>query len=569
MWTGFGHQRWFLFFVLILCHVSSKESNLPELNDTDDIGSAKGQIHVVTTTECNGHYFEFQSLALKYTFEKVYPGGYITRVVSCKRADLLEEEDMEMMDTLVVPSWAEHPITHDVYSPYNRPVGLMFWLAERKPAAEWTLIVDPDMLFRQPFQFDLASIPDGVAMSSGYTYLKGVRNELADRHIGHIAPRDDSYGGPIGRRADQAGAFYFIRTRDLLTIAPLWLKYTEDVRNDPNAWNLTGDQYVKPGGRAWISEMYGYVFAAAAAGIWHRVDSTMQYYPSYSPKDIPILTHYGLRMNLGNYTFDKHDHFMFQSFFCPPWNLEAGRQERENKGLFPHPPSPDEIETKDPRKRYGQLMIIETINVLNQALCDRHRRKCPSSTQLTAECAKVDDIAASLKKEFDELHKAQQICHDDNKRCAFWAANEECQKNWKYMIENCRASCHHCRRFIPPDKIQKAKEIEHWSEIKSRQEDDDVPFRIELEMIRCSKLSRKQLNSDVGCSWLIAKGFADLEKFADLSPMSPADLIVTDFGEYSSEYFAWSSAVLLLLVVLIFGVRQGRRLWRPKPFKVS
>ena len=522
---------------------------------------------------------------MKYTFDRVYPGGNITRIVSCDRKDLLEKEDMELMDTLVVPSWTEHPITKDVYSPYNRPVGLMFWLAERKPTAEWTLIVDPDMLFRQPFQLDLASIPDGLAMSSGYNFLKGVLNELADRHIGHIEPRDDTYGGPRGRRADRAGSFFFIRTKDLLEVAPLWLKYTEDVRNDPNAWNLTGDAYVKPGGRAWISEMYGYVFAAAASGIWHRIDPTIQYYPSYQPKDIPALTHYGLKMRLGNYTYDKHNHLMFQSFACPPWNLDAGRHEKENKGLFPHPPSPDQIESKHPRERYGLLMIIETINVLNQALCDRHRRKCPSSTQLTVECAKVDDIAASVKKEFDELHRENQLCYDADERCAFWASRGECQNTWQYMEDNCRVSCGQCRQFIPLDRVRKAKEID--PEIELRQNDNNVPLKkeidpqielrqndngvllkIEPEMIRCSKLSRKDLVKDVECSMFIVKGFLDLERFADPLPLPPA-VSATSFGEYSSEYFAWPSAVLLFSLVLVFGVRRGRRLWRPKPLKIS
>ncbi len=39
----------------------------------------------------------------------------------------------------------------------------------------------------------------------------------------------------------------------------------------PQAWNLTGDTHTKePGAKPWIAEMYGYVFGAAKAGVWHN-----------------------------------------------------------------------------------------------------------------------------------------------------------------------------------------------------------------------------------------------------------------------------------------------------------
>ena len=39
---------------------------------------------------------------------------------------------------------------------------------------------------------------------------------------------------------------------DMRRVAPLWLEYTERVRQDPLAFNLTGDAYAKkPGG--WVA----------------------------------------------------------------------------------------------------------------------------------------------------------------------------------------------------------------------------------------------------------------------------------------------------------------------------
>lgn len=48
--------------------------------------------------------------------------------------------------------------------------------------------------------------------------------------------------GPRGRRGDQVGGFTLMNVADLRRVAPLWLKYTEDVRFDPD---------VRPAG--WLS----------------------------------------------------------------------------------------------------------------------------------------------------------------------------------------------------------------------------------------------------------------------------------------------------------------------------
>lgn len=55
------------------------------------------------------------------------------------------------------------------------------------------------------------------------------------------------------------------------------------VRDDPMAYNETGDEWAQqPGRKPWIAEMYGYSFGAAVAGVWHRVDLMAQLYPGYT-----------------------------------------------------------------------------------------------------------------------------------------------------------------------------------------------------------------------------------------------------------------------------------------------
>lgn len=40
-------------------------------------------------------------------------------------------------------------------------------------------------------------------MSAYFGYLKGVKNELALKHVPQVLPRNDTLAGPIGRRGDQ------------------------------------------------------------------------------------------------------------------------------------------------------------------------------------------------------------------------------------------------------------------------------------------------------------------------------------------------------------------------------
>ncbi len=47
----------------------------------------------------------------------------------------------------------------------------------------------------------------GWAVSGFYGYLKGVNNEMAEKYLPNIPPRNDSLAGPEGRRSDQVCPF--------------------------------------------------------------------------------------------------------------------------------------------------------------------------------------------------------------------------------------------------------------------------------------------------------------------------------------------------------------------------
>ena len=51
----------------------------------------------------------------------------------------------------------------------------------------------------------------------------------------------------------------------------------------PKAFQDSGDAASKKGDRIWIAEMYGYVFGAAKAGLWHKWGDEFMLYPGYTP----------------------------------------------------------------------------------------------------------------------------------------------------------------------------------------------------------------------------------------------------------------------------------------------
>ena len=102
-----------------------------------------------------------------------------------------------------------------------------------QPTEDFILVIDADMIMRQPFDPVALGAGPGWAISAFFTYMKGVSNELAMRHVPHVVPRTDNLAGQPGRRGDQVGGFTLMNTKDLERVAPMWLSFTTAVRNDP------------------------------------------------------------------------------------------------------------------------------------------------------------------------------------------------------------------------------------------------------------------------------------------------------------------------------------------------
>ena len=122
-------------------------------------------------------------------------------------------------------------------------------------------------------------------------------------------------------------------------------------------------------------------------------------YPGYSPtslQDPPNILHYGVNFAIQqdepkiDYQFDKHWYRDFEPLNCYPWSKKDS-EDRLQEGLFPNPPHPSELSSKG-INLLKDLLVIETVATLNEALCLRHTRSCPPSTELDSACRKVGPL---------------------------------------------------------------------------------------------------------------------------------------------------------------------------------
>ncbi|XP_044503910.1 peptidyl serine alpha-galactosyltransferase-like [Mangifera indica] len=318
------------------------------------IGSYKQEapyrIHTLFSVECQ-NYFDWQTVGLMHSFKKSGQPGPITRLLSCTDEEKKNYRGMHLAPTLEVPSMSRHPKTGDWYPAINKPAGLVHWLKYSKDAdnVDWVVILDADMIIRGPIIPWELGAEKGKPVAAYYGYLIGCDNILAKLHTKH-PDFCDKVGGLLAMHID-----------DLRALAPLWLSKTEEVRDDRSHWatNITGDIY----GQGWISEMYGYSFGAAEVGLRHKINDNLMIYPGYTPQQgiEPILLHYGLPFEVGNWSFSKLDHHDDDIVY------DCGR-------LFPEPPYPRQVRAmeSDPNKRRALFLNLECINTINQGLLLQH-----------------------------------------------------------------------------------------------------------------------------------------------------------------------------------------------------
>ncbi|KAI4348253.1 hypothetical protein L6164_008996 [Bauhinia variegata] len=314
------------------------------------------RMHTLFSVECQ-NYFDWQTVGLMNSYRKAKQPGPITRLLSCTDEEKKNYRGMHLAPTFEVPSMSKHPKTGDWYPAINKPAGVVHWLKHSKDAenVDWVVILDADMIIRGPIIPWELGAEKGRPVAAYYGYLRGCDNILAQLHTKHP------------ELCDKVGGLLAMHIDDLRVLAPLWLSKTEEVREDRAHWgkNITGDIYEK----GWISEMYGYSFGAAEAGLRHKKNDNLMIYPGYVPREgiEPVLLHYGLPFAVGNWSFNKLAHHEDNIVY------ECDR-------LFPEPPYTREVRQMDidPNRRRALFLSLECINILNEGLLLQHKANgCP------------------------------------------------------------------------------------------------------------------------------------------------------------------------------------------------
>jgi hypothetical protein len=78
---------------------------------------------------------------------------------------------------------------NDHYRAYNKPGGVIDYLAQHTPQEEWVIIIDSDTFIRHPFTPEELPAEPGWAYGSDHSFLYGINNGMALRHVPEIAPR--------------------------------------------------------------------------------------------------------------------------------------------------------------------------------------------------------------------------------------------------------------------------------------------------------------------------------------------------------------------------------------------
>jgi hypothetical protein len=170
--------------------------------------------------------------------------------------------------------------------------------------------------------------------------------------------------------------------------SPLPLRPRRLRRAAPNPITLTltepvcapGDQNVVRGHPPYISDMYGYVFAAAEVGLRHSIREDVLLTPGNPPMYEPTLLHYDQWCKFGERRFNK-------------LSYKSGFSVQNCRQYFPRPPDLELLLGQKDVMGVGELgtelMCIEQVSVLNEALCEYHKRSCCKYETVSFACHKM------------------------------------------------------------------------------------------------------------------------------------------------------------------------------------
>lgn len=181
--------------------------------------ASTSNIHTVFSAECNS-IFDWHSIALFHSHEKVGQPGGITRLLACSAVQLRTYQGLD-----IGPTFVHHNHRGDEkmnYAAFNKPASVNYWVhSGAVPAGvEFVMQLDADMVIHRPLVPETFSLAEGVVLSAPYDYLIGTHTGLPD-----------VFGVKNKHLMARVGGVHVFHVNDLRRIAPHWLNYTERVRD--------------------------------------------------------------------------------------------------------------------------------------------------------------------------------------------------------------------------------------------------------------------------------------------------------------------------------------------------
>eukprot|EP00756_Hemistasia_phaeocysticola_P060111 Hpha_TRINITY_DN374_c0_g2::TRINITY_DN374_c0_g2_i1::g.112714::m.112714/K20781/SGT1; peptidyl serine alpha-galactosyltransferase len=481
-------------------------------------------LHVIFSTECTP-YFDWQSVGMFWSVLKTYTSHglavpRVTRLSACDDPKKVLTKIHEPgswegyhpnFDTHVHPTYnkgrcpekapASECNNTDWYTAYNKPGSVAHWLEHGERVTENTdyiIFLDADQVVRRPIDPLALGARPGKPVSAFYGYLAGTKDTV---HMGVKAEMVRQGRNKTG--FEQVGGFFVHHIDDLRRVAPLWLRYTQRVRADPDSWANTGDVYNCPESRGkkgcqgkacgcgsppWISEMYGYVFAASEVGLRHTVNNNVMLYPAYAAdlpglqEPFPAVMHYGLLYTIdlgpgrGYWATDKHWFINAHPLRC------TGHRGGDAHGGFLEPPPESLVNSARSRSSlrtqslalYTAWALFNATRAYLTGVCPRPlpadaagkpfpeqrpwRCGTPAGALLRCDpCPEGDEDCGGGGgyggdgdyKAVDGRQGGGDGCEDADPRgwCGDWASKGECEKNPGFMDQKCKRSCGLCKKL--------------------------------------------------------------------------------------------------------------------------
>jgi hypothetical protein len=256
-------------------------------------------VQVVFSCE-NTTYHWWQAEFLRYTYLQAGMRAELTALVAAT-----DEPEIAFSCNSVRVANYKNSLPNSPLLVLNKPGGIAEWAALDGPRDETILIVDPDSMFIRPV-VDPGPLPAGEAYSEEHGYM-GVdipgNRTVIERHC-----RPE-----VRARIQPVGIYIFINRACLAELAVRWLQKSIEIAADPVCWEALS-------GNGWLSDMWGYVIAAAELGIHHHLMGFSQMTGSHSLEN-PI-THYcfPLMENRGDYWEpDTQKPILWSKWTYRPW----------------------------------------------------------------------------------------------------------------------------------------------------------------------------------------------------------------------------------------------------------